>query len=132
MCNEHARCERADHDPAGKAAALEKALFNTPIRLSAWVAESQSRAIGFATVTTEFSTWSACEFLHMDCLFVRESHRGAGAGAALLSNIMQFAREQRCPEIQWQTPAWNTAAERFYRREGAVAKPKLRFVLRAY
>jgi hypothetical protein len=31
--------------------------------------------------------------------------------------------------VQWQTPAWNEGAIRFYDRIGAVSKEKLRFFL---
>jgi GNAT superfamily N-acetyltransferase len=129
LCAEHARYERAVYDPDGKAAPLERALSEAPPRLTAWVAEAGGTAIGYVTATSEFSTWSARDFLHMDCLFVREGYRGMGVGAALMAALVSFARERGYAEVQWQTPDWNTEAERFYRREGALAQAKLRFSL---
>jgi GNAT superfamily N-acetyltransferase len=52
-----------------------------------------------------------------------------GVGAALMAALVSFARERGYAEVQWQTPDWNTEAERFYRREGALAQAKLRFSL---
>ena len=127
MCGEHARYERADYDPRGKAALLERALFGPAPRLVAWVADSGGEHVGYATVTEEFSTWAARSFLHMDCLFVHHNHRGAGIGAALLAEIVRFANDQGHTEVQWQTPAWNASAARFYRRHGATDLAKLRF-----
>ena len=129
MCAEHARYERAGYEPSGKAAALDRALFGTPARLTAWVAEAHGKPVGYVAASSEFSTWSAREFLHMDCLFVREGYRGRGIGGALLATIMRFAREQEYVEVQWQTPDWNREAERFYHREGAIGKTKIRFAL---
>jgi GNAT superfamily N-acetyltransferase len=129
LCAEHARYERVAYDPNGKTALLESVLSEQPSRLTAWVAEADGRAIGYVAATSEFSTWSAGDFLHMDCLFVREGFRGTGVGAGLLATLVGFARERGYTEIQWQTPDWNVEAERFYRREGARAQGKLRFSL---
>ncbi len=129
MCAEHARYERAEFAAAATTAALQRAIFDRPARLKAWVAQAQGQLIGYATATGEYSTWSAREFLHMDCLFVREAFRGAGVGSALLAQVVRYAGEHGFAQVQWQTPAWNKEAQRFYRREGASAVPKLRFVL---
>lgn len=130
MCGEHARYEKASLAPALTVEALAQALFLPSPRLHAWVAGAAGELSGYATATLEFSTWQACEFLHMDCLFVREGRRGGGTGAALLAAVADFARRAGCAEVQWQTPAWNVDAARFYRRLGAVEKPKCRFFLR--
>jgi GNAT superfamily N-acetyltransferase len=129
MCTEHACYERSEFDPHGKAALLERALFDPNPRLAAWIAELGGHRVGYVTVTSDFSTWRARPFLHMDCLFVREGHRSAGIGAALLAAAVRFTAEQGHGELQWQTPDWNEAAARFYRRYGATGVPKLRFTL---
>ncbi|WP_324609629.1 hypothetical protein [Streptomyces sp. WM6386] len=66
--------------------------------------------VGYATCSAEVSTWDGSEYLHMDCLFLRHGHRGLG-------------------QVQWQTPAWNEGAIRFYGRIGATSKDKRRFFL---
>lgn len=129
MCGEHARHEGAPYRRAGKAKALSQALFAATPRLHGWVAEAAGEVTGYATAAWEFSTWQGGEFLHMDCLFVREGWRGHGTGAALLQAVGDFARRSGCAEIQWQTPEWNGDAARFYRRAGAVEKSKRRFFL---
>jgi GNAT superfamily N-acetyltransferase len=129
MCDEHARHERAPYRCAGKAEALSQALFCATPRLHGWVADAAGELAGYATATLEFSTWQGGAFVHMDCLFVREGWRGHGIGAALLQAVGDFARRSGCLEVQWQTPGWNEDAARFYRRAGAVEKPKRRFFL---
>lgn len=129
ICGEHARYEGANYDPAGKPAALERALFGSPARLRVWVAETHGHIVGYAAVSDEFSTWLGCEFLHLDCLFVRDGHRGGGVGAALLAAVVRHARGHGYRQIQWQTPGWNIRAAGFYGREGATGAAKIRFTL---
>jgi GNAT superfamily N-acetyltransferase len=131
ICREHALYERSKYEVDGKAARLRCALFAPEPRLQAWVAEVSGELIGYATATTDFSTWSAQTFLHMDCLFVRDGWRNAGVGVALLNRVATHAREMKINEIQWQTPDWNMDAARFYRRCGATEMLKRRFCLRS-
>lgn len=92
-----------------------------------WVAESRTGLLGYAAATLEFSTWQAAEYLHLDCLFLRESARGAGLGQRLLTAVAACAEGLDVMEMQWQTPAWNENARRFYRRLGAQETDKTRF-----
>ena len=130
LCAQHARYENAAAVAADLASRLHAELSANPPRLHAWIATSAEEPIGYATATAEFSTWAAREYLHMDCLFVRADARGHGIGAQLLQRVIEFALEQGYAELQWQTPAWNADAIRFYTRFAAAAKAKQRFVLR--
>lgn len=131
LCSEHASHEGAGPGLIVNRQVLAQALFCTPPRLHAWVAESfDGSVVGYVTASAGFSTWQAAEFLHMDCLYLREGWRGAGTGAAMLDVLVDFARREGFEEIQWQTPAWNVDAARFYRRRGAEEKSKRRFFLR--
>ena len=129
LCGEHASFERTCYDVEGKESGLTDALFGGNPKLKAWVAIVHGQAVGYATATEEFSTWGAASFLHMDCLFVRPVHRNAGLGAALLNAVVQYARDSDLREVQWQTPAWNADACRFYQRHGGIGRQKIRFSL---
>lgn len=129
LCTEHAAFERASFADDGLDERLGSALFSPSARLHAWVAEADAAIVGYVTAVVEFSTWHARDFVHMDCLFLRETHRGLGLGSALLDVVTGFAREQGIHEVQWQTPDWNIDATRFYRRLGAQGRSKLRFTL---
>ena len=130
LCEEHAHFERVSYDTTAKADRLADALFCASPRLYAWVAVAGDREIiGYATAAAEYSTWSAREYLHMDCLFVRSARRRAGVGASLLHSVIGLARALGHHEVQWQTPHWNVDASRFYRRHAGVDQHKLRFVL---
>lgn len=129
MCREHAQYERAA-EVRPDVARLREALFSPSPRLHAWVAAAQAGPLlGFASATIDYSTWHTRAFMHLDCLFVRESARGAGLGRRLLAEACNAARALGIDQLQWQTPDWNTSAQRFYARHGATAQTKVRFTL---
>ena len=78
LCSEHARFEKANFSPEGKAERLSSAIFTAVPRLWCFVAESRGSIVGYATCTKDFSTWGAADFLHMDCLYLDPAHRNAG------------------------------------------------------
>lgn len=125
LIRDHAAYEQGS--AISTAAALQNALSGCPRLLHGWIAEVDGEIVGYATATLDFSTWSGRQFLHLDCLFVRASHRGQRLGVQLLDAVCDYAAMIGINEIQWQTPAWNKDACRFYRREGATALPKMRF-----
>ncbi|MFI9047327.1 GNAT family N-acetyltransferase [Streptomyces sp. NPDC053427] len=131
LVSEHAAYERAAPPPTGLARRLEVLLFGsqTP-RLRCFVAElNDGEIIGYATCAPEVSTWDGAEYLHMDCLFLRDGHRGLKVGPLLVEAVVAEAHELGLGQVQWQTPPWNTDAIRFYDRLGAQAKEKLRYHL---
>lgn len=112
-----------------KAAQLSRAVFGLPPRLFAWVAGDGADLLGYAAASREFSAWRGRDYLHMDCLFVSAAARNHGVGARLVDAVIGFATAQGLEEVQWQTPAWNLDAVRFYERLGAVGDQKVRFSL---
>jgi GNAT superfamily N-acetyltransferase len=131
LAAEHAAYEHAAPPPPDLAPRLSALLFDTPApRLRCLVAELPGgEVVGYATCSPEISTWQAREYLHMDCLFLRSDSRGSGLGALLMEAVTAEARALGLDEIQWQTPAWNEGAARFYDRLGARPKEKLRYSL---
>lgn len=132
MCAEHAKYERAgfanDRDGIRLRDRLSAALFDSRPVLHGWIARDGERAIGYATATIDFATWTAQPYLHLDCLFIREPDRSRRIGGRLFELVRDFAR-QRDLAIQWQTPDWNVDAQRFYGRLGATSLPKRRYSL---
>ncbi len=128
---EHAAYEKSAPPLPGLAVRLEALLFGTPDpRLRCLLAEtSGGEVVGYASCAPEVSTWDGREYLHMDCLYLRADARGSGLGALLMDAVAAEARELGLTEVQWQTPAWNEGAIRFYDRLGAESKEKLRFTL---
>ena len=78
--------------------------------------------MGYATCTRDFSTWKAAEYLYVDCLFINPGYRDAGLGAEMMRIIARNASQLGCATLEWQTPAWNRNAARFYERLGALER----------
>ncbi len=129
LCKEHAAYEKAIYDPSGKAEKLSALLLPENPLFNCLVVEYNLDIIGYATYSFEYSTWDAWFYLHMDCLYLREHARGFGIGEVLIKEMAKAATAAGCSAIQWQTPAFNERAIKFYHRLGATAKQKLRFYL---
>ncbi|MDI2127767.1 GNAT family N-acetyltransferase [Yinghuangia seranimata] len=133
LAAEHAAYEKAAPPARGLAERLGAVLFppgGAAPRAYCVVAELPGgELVGYATCSPEFSTWDASEYLHMDCLFLRDGHRGLRLGPMLVEAVVDRARALGMAHVQWQTPVWNDGAIRFYDRLGATAKEKLRYTL---
>ena len=129
LIREHAAYERAAPPAHDVAERLSGLLFAPAPRIHALIAEVDGVVVGYATASLEVETWQAREFLHMDCLFLRDGARGSGVGGLLLNAVRQLAIDLGVDEVQWQTPEWNEGAVRFYDRAGAVKRAKYRFSL---
>jgi len=129
LIRDHARYERAGELRADLGEALGRSLFAGSPRLKMLVAARRDERVGYASWSLEASTWQAAEYAHLDCLYLREDERGRGTGRLLLRAVEAEARAAGTGELQWQTPAWNQDAIRFYRRHGAQEAAKARFTL---
>jgi ribosomal protein S18 acetylase RimI-like enzyme len=129
LCRQHAAYEGSEYVETDQPSRLEHALFDARPSLYGWLVVQKGEACGFMTATIDFATWTARPFVHMDCLYLREHVRRLGAGRALISALRQFAKQNDCDLIQWQTPVDNELGIRFYDRIGAMSKSKLRFFL---
>ena len=129
LCAKHAAYEETEYCESGQADKLYQALFSEDAPLNCWVVEVEHDLVGYATYTFDFSTWSAKYYLHLDCLYLEERVRGAGIGEKIMKALIVEATQRNCANIQWQTPAFNERAIRFYQRLGAEAKEKQRFTM---
>jgi GNAT superfamily N-acetyltransferase len=55
---------------------------------------SRASSSGYAACSLEFSTRRAEDYVHLDCLFIAEAHRGEGWGSALLAAVRHAAAER--------------------------------------
>jgi ribosomal protein S18 acetylase RimI-like enzyme len=127
LCRAHAEFEQSEVVWSGHEQRLHAVLQQANNHLKIFLAQSGDEALGYASITIDFATWTAKHFLHMDCLFIKEEHRNKGIGHLLMSHIAEYGKRTGITEIQWQTPEWNTQAAGFYENLGATQKPKRRF-----
>ena len=129
LMREHAAFELAAPPSEDLGDRLPSVLFGDSPRLVAFVAEQAGTLLGYATCSAEVSTWEAREFLHLDCLYLRDSERGSGIGRLLVEAVIAEARDRGLTELRWQTPEWNVDAARFYDRLGGTSALKRRYAL---
>jgi len=129
LIRDHARYERTGELRPDLGEAIRRSLFADSPRLHALLAVTGEETVGYASWSMEASTWQAAEYAHLDCLYLRDDVRGRGFGRMLLHAVQADARAAGAEELQWQTPAWNRDAVRFYRRHGAREAAKIRFTL---
>ncbi len=129
LCKEHAKYEQADYERKNKSELLSKFLFGQNPCLKCLVIEQENLIVGYATFIKQFSTWDADFYIYLDCLYLKENARGNGLGGLLMGKISEYAKNQKCSIIQWQTPDFNKKAIDFYRKFGGISKSKERFYL---
>jgi ribosomal protein S18 acetylase RimI-like enzyme len=131
LIGEHTAYEKADFTSDGKKERLKTELFETGSQLNCWVIEIDQEVIGFCSFTFDYSTWDAAYFIYMDCLYIRSQFRGLGIGSVILQKLRKLAIEKDCVNVQWHTPDFNAPAIKFYKKNGASSKNKVRFTLPA-
>lgn len=98
---------------------LELDGFGTNPLFETFLAEVNGEIIGMALFYYRYSTWKG-KTIHLEDLIVKESHRGTGAGSALYTAVMQYAKAQGLRRVEWAVLDWNTPAVNFYKKTGAT------------
>lgn len=99
---------------------LHEALFGDRPVLFGHVADKDGHVVGFALWFLNFSTWTGTRGIHLEDLYVRPEHRGAGFGRALLRALARECVTHGYARLEWSVLDWNTPAIDFYRSVGAV------------
>ena len=78
------------------------------------VAVKDDVVVGFTTYNLQNSTWSPNGHCYLEDLFVAPDVRGAGVGRALIDYVKDYAIEQKCSRLYWNTDADNETARKLY------------------
>jgi ribosomal protein S18 acetylase RimI-like enzyme len=79
---------------------------------------------GIVQLRYRYGVWWDAEDCHLEDLFVLDAARGTGLGRALVTAVIERARERGCRRIELDVNEQNTAALRFYESLGFTAEPK--------
>jgi len=113
--------ERLAHEVVLDRDVLHRHLFGPRPYAEVLMAESDDgAAVGFALFFHNFSTFLGQPGIHLEDLFVRPEHRGAGHGRALLRELGRIALARDCGRLEWSVLDWNEPSIAFYRSLGAV------------
>jgi diamine N-acetyltransferase len=117
--SELAAFEHLSHELKADEAGLKAALFGASPRVFAEIAEYEGAAAGFILWFYTFSTFAGRHGIWVEDLYVRESFRGKGLGAAMLHAIARRCVDEKLGRLEWSVLNWNENAVRFYRAAGA-------------
>lgn len=111
--------ERAPSQCHLTAPRLHAELFGDQPVLFGHVAEKDGGVAGFALWFLNFSTWTGTRGIHLEDLYVRPEHRGAGLGGELLRVLARECVTHGYARLEWSVLDWNSPAIDFYRSVGA-------------
>jgi GNAT superfamily N-acetyltransferase len=80
-----------------------------------WLGEAVASAIFF----NQFSTFKGTEGVYLEDIYIREKYRGKGFGKIMMAFVANYAKENKCPYMEWMCLDWNTPSIKFYEKIGA-------------
>ena len=115
----------------GTPEAVRDALFGRGPRLEGLVAEREDQLVGYALFYPVFGSFRARWRLWLEDLYVEDSERGTGAGAALMAELARVTLERGWYSMDWEVIDWNEPALGFYQALGSkeIATDWLRYRL---
>jgi GNAT superfamily N-acetyltransferase len=111
--------ERLADRVTGDPALVREWLFGPDPAAEALIAEVDGAVAGFALFHRTFSTFEAKPGIWLEDLFVREQHRKAGAGRALIGRVAEITVARGYTRLEWVALDWNVLALDFYAKLGA-------------
>ncbi len=125
---ELAEFEKLSHAVVSTEDCLRNALFGEKPSAEALVAVASEAPAGFALFFQNYSTFVGKPGIYLEDIYVKESLRGRGIGAALLSSVARIAAQRDCARLEWSVLDWNREAIGFYEKFGAGVLPDWRIV----
>ena len=121
---ELAAYERAESEVKLDEPQLHSVLFGPDPQAYCLVAtpDDSDEPVGFAVWFVTFSTWLGRHGIYLEDLYVREQHRRAGHGRALLAALAQICVDRGYGRLEWAVLDWNAPAIAFYEALGATAQ----------
>jgi GNAT superfamily N-acetyltransferase len=90
-----------------------------------FLAELDGESVGYALYHDAYEPVYAARGVYLSDLYVAETARRSGAGRALVAAVAAEARRRGAIFVGWVSRRWNTAAQDFYRRLGAIEEPTM-------
>ncbi|PXX42650.1 GNAT family N-acetyltransferase [Undibacterium pigrum] len=111
--------ERAEHEVIASVDDVRQSLFAADSPARGLICAIDGQPVGYAIYFLSYSTWLGRKGMYLEDLYISPSHRGSGAGKALLRHLAQVAVESGCGRLEWSVLDWNEPAIQFYLSIGA-------------
>jgi GNAT superfamily N-acetyltransferase len=115
-----AEYEKLSHEVVATESLLKETLFGARRTAEVAIGSFEGTPVGFVLFFHNVSTFLGRPGVYIEDLFVEESFRRRGFGAALLRYVAQLAVERKCGRLEWSVLDWNQPAINFYKKLGAV------------
>ena len=112
--------EKLAHEVVATEQSLLETLFGVRKTAEVAIGYFKNKPVGFVLFFHNYSTFLSRPGLYIEDLFVDESYRRRGVGAALLGHVARLAIERNCGRLEWSVLDWNEPAISFYKKLGAV------------
>jgi GNAT superfamily N-acetyltransferase len=89
-------------------------LMNNEQKMFGFVAENENGVIGFTHCLFRPSTWTETDYCYLEDLFVDPNLRTRGIGRALISRVIDLAKEKKSKRVYWTTQKFNKTARVLY------------------
>ena len=91
-----------------------KRLMDTNYGVFGLMAEKDGAMVGITHFMFRPSTWAPKDYCYLEDLFVDPMVRGSGAGRALISRVIEVAKEHGAGRVYWTTKESNAQARILY------------------
>jgi GNAT superfamily N-acetyltransferase len=112
--------EKLAHEVVATEQSLRETLFGARKTAEVAIGYFEKKPVGLVLFFHNYSTFLGKPGLYIEDLFVDESYRRRGFGAALLGHVARLAIERNCGRLEWSVLDWNQPAIDFYKKLGAV------------
>ena len=112
--------EKLSHQAQATPEDMRHALFGPRPFAECLIGRLDEQPAGFALFFHNFSTFLGKPGIYLEDLFVIPALRGHGIGKALLLHLAGIAKKRNCGRLEWSVLDWNTPAQEFYKKLGAV------------
>jgi len=119
LIQELADYEKTPDGPKITADTLVKDGFGDRQFFHTYVAELDSKLVGFSLYFYAYSTWEG-KAIYMEDIYVQPDFRGKGIGTKLWKKVVGTGLEEGCTRCNFQVLDWNKPSIDYYKRQGAT------------
>ena len=114
---ELAKYEKLEHQVISSSDDFRKTLSDPNSNVEVLLAFWSGQPAGFALFFENFSTFLGKPGLYLEDLFVQPEYRTRGIGTALMTRLIEIAKERNYGRVEWAVLDWNEPAINFYQEK---------------